>query len=253
MVVAKSLLSLALLSVGASATFTINFPTAASYWVSNTTNAIRWTTSDSNNPSKFQVYISNTDTGVLVDNTGSAQLGIANNVDAIAGAVDIPSLPEYVQGPGFFLVFTNLFNTSDIFAKSDAFTVQPNTTAPATPPDAIAGQASQFIATTSAISQPGVVVKTTGGAASSVASSAGPIGDIPNIGSDSGSNSVTLTNGSGTSAQSSTLSVRSSTSAAPSTSTSNNSNNGANTLIANNGLTLLSLASAVVLAFALSA
>ncbi|CAG8549300.1 42189_t:CDS:2, partial [Gigaspora margarita] len=113
----------------------IIYPSSQYYWVyGSTPNIVMWT-SNSSDPSNFNIYLRNNNLPQLATGSG---LALANNVPTSIDKANVSVSDTYggQNGTGFFIYFSHPSNASNIYATSELFQIMPNGTEPSvyTPP-----------------------------------------------------------------------------------------------------------------------
>lgn len=108
--------------VASASAFTINSPSASSYWVQFTSNSIAWTTGG-NDPPTVTLQIVNSNASLL-----NGAFSIAEYVPASKQSYTVTNV-TLVVADGYMVQMVNPANGTDVYAHSAPFSVKPNGTA----------------------------------------------------------------------------------------------------------------------------
>ncbi|CAG8475791.1 6368_t:CDS:2 [Racocetra persica] len=110
----------------------IVYPSSQYYWVYGSSQYVMWT-SNSTDPSSFNIYLRNNDLPQLAVGSG---LALANSVATSLQKTNITLSDNYGKDTGFFIYFSHPSNASMIYTTSELFSIKPSGTAPSvyTPP-----------------------------------------------------------------------------------------------------------------------
>ncbi|CAG8446070.1 2674_t:CDS:2 [Cetraspora pellucida] len=108
----------------------IIYPSSQFYWVYGGVQSVKWT-SNSSDPSAFNIYLRNNNLSQLASGSG---LALANNVLTNLQQTNITLSDNYGQEQGFFIYFSHPTNASMIYATSELFSIKPTASVYTPPP-----------------------------------------------------------------------------------------------------------------------
>jgi len=103
---------------GSLAAVSINFPSASTWWVADSTNLLSWTCRVPGAPSQYNVVVYGP--GALA--VGLVILGPVPDVDC---SIITPANGDLTAGSNYQVALVDSANATDIVAKSDVFTIKP--------------------------------------------------------------------------------------------------------------------------------
>ncbi|RDB27563.1 hypothetical protein Hypma_003857 [Hypsizygus marmoreus] len=104
----------------AAAEFSITVPNSNTWWVAKSQNVVAWSCHDSPPHESFTVLLANKDQKVLT--APIAIIGVQNNFDC--SKLLTPNDVGQSAATGYTILFANILNQTDVFARSEEFEIK---------------------------------------------------------------------------------------------------------------------------------